>query len=96
MILGAPLSVGGDLWKCMLPITLGNAVGGALFVGAYNWWAFMYCEDKSKAKDRPDLWEMQKVMELLEFNNRDLGGKVLMLPLCPTNYEFCYVALDYG
>ena len=52
MMLGAPLSVGGFLWKCMLPITLGNTIGGALFVGAYNWWVLMYCEDKGQAKDR--------------------------------------------
>lgn len=52
MMLGAPLTVGGFLWKCMLPITLGNAIGGALFLGAYNWWVWMYCEDKGKAIDR--------------------------------------------
>ena len=45
MMLGAPLSVGGFLWKCMLPITLGNSVGAAVFVGLYNWWVYLYCED---------------------------------------------------
>lgn len=39
MMLGAPISIGAFLWKCLLPDTLGNAVSGALFVGAYNWWA---------------------------------------------------------
>ena len=29
----------------MLPITLGNAIGGAVFVGAYNWWVYLHCED---------------------------------------------------
>ncbi|TKA81956.1 hypothetical protein B0A49_02533 [Cryomyces minteri] len=53
MMMGAPLSVGGFLWKCMLPITLGNTIGGAVFTGAYNWWVFMYCEDQ-KAPDRFD------------------------------------------
>ena len=45
MMLGAPVSVAAFLWKCMLPITLGNTVGGAVFVGAYNWWVYVYCED---------------------------------------------------
>lgn len=39
MMLGARLTVGAFLWKCMLPITLDNAIGGAVFVGVYNWWA---------------------------------------------------------
>ncbi|KAK4621973.1 putative formate transporter [Fulvia fulva] len=38
MMLGAPLSVGGFFWKCLLPITLGNIIGGGLFTGAYLWW----------------------------------------------------------
>ena len=45
MMLGAPLSVAAFFWKCMLPITLGNTIGGAVFVGAYNWWVYLYCED---------------------------------------------------
>ena len=52
MMLGAPLSIGAFFWKSMLPITLGNTVGGAIFVGAYSWWAYMCCEDQSIAKDR--------------------------------------------
>ena len=52
MMLGAHLSIGAFFWKCLLPITLGNTVGGAIFGGAYNWWAYMYCDDQSKAKDR--------------------------------------------
>ncbi|KAL8792165.1 MAG: hypothetical protein Q9195_005261 [Heterodermia aff. obscurata] len=52
MMLGAPLSVVGFLWKCMLPISLGNALGGAVFVGAFNWYVFMYAENKDKAKDQ--------------------------------------------
>lgn len=52
MMLGAPLSIAAFLWKCMLPVTLGNGIGGALFVGAYNWWVWMYCEDTHEAKDR--------------------------------------------
>ena len=45
MMLGAPLSVGAFLWKCLLPITLGNSIGGAVFVGVYNWWVYLHCED---------------------------------------------------
>ncbi len=45
MMLRALLSIGGFLWECMLPITLGNTVGGAVFVGAYNWWVYLHCED---------------------------------------------------
>lgn len=51
MLLGAPLSVGDFIWKCLLPITLGNAIGGAGFTGAYNWWVYMKCEDRVP-KDR--------------------------------------------
>lgn len=29
----------------MLPVTLGNAIGGAVFFGAYWWWVYLHCED---------------------------------------------------
>lgn len=45
MMLGASLSVGGFLYKCMLPIILGNVVGGAIFTGTYNWWVFLQCKN---------------------------------------------------
>jgi len=48
MMLGAPLSVGGFLYKCMLPITLGNTIGGALFTGLYSWWVLLRCGDGEK------------------------------------------------
>lgn len=38
MQLGAPLSIGGLFWKCLLPVTLGNIIGGAFFTGSYLWW----------------------------------------------------------
>ena len=50
MMLGAPLSVGAFLWKCLLPITLGNTMGGAVFVGTYNWWVYLHCEDGERDK----------------------------------------------
>ncbi|KAI6889773.1 Formate/nitrite transporter, partial [Hortaea werneckii] len=37
MMLGARLTMGQFFWKCMLPIILGNSMGGA-FTGAYNYW----------------------------------------------------------
>lgn len=49
MMLGAPLSIGAYFGKCLVPITLGNTVGGALFTGAYLWWVYIYCKD-TKAK----------------------------------------------
>ena len=45
MMLGSPLSIAAFLWKCLLPITLGNTIGGAVFVGVYNWWVYLHCED---------------------------------------------------
>ncbi|GAB7343514.1 hypothetical protein MBLNU457_1525t2 [Dothideomycetes sp. NU457] len=46
MMLGAPMSVGMFFWKCLLPITLGNSIGGAVFTGAYSWWVHIYCADE--------------------------------------------------
>lgn len=50
MMLGAPMSVGEYFGKCLLPITLGNVIGGSLFTGAYLWWVYIYCKD-NKAND---------------------------------------------
>lgn len=46
MVLGAPLNVGGYFWKCLLPITLGNTVGGGFFTGAYLWWTYLRGSDQ--------------------------------------------------
>ncbi|KAF2873632.1 Formate/nitrite transporter [Massariosphaeria phaeospora] len=51
MMLGAEMSVWMFFWKCLLPVTLGNIIGGALFTGAYLWWVYLYCEDGERAKD---------------------------------------------
>lgn len=48
MMHGAKLSVGGFLWRAMLPISLGNTVGGAVFMGLYEWWVFLHCRSKGK------------------------------------------------
>lgn len=51
MMLGAPLSPGAWLWKCMLPISLGNSIGGAVFTGAYLWWVFLWRGDDEEKGD---------------------------------------------
>jgi formate/nitrite transporter FocA (FNT family) len=40
IFLGAlkPLTVGYYIWKSMIPISLGNIVGGGLFCGAVYWY----------------------------------------------------------
>lgn len=50
MLLGAPLSVGGFFWKCLLPITLGNTVGGSLLTGLYLW--VVHLKGHKELKDR--------------------------------------------
>jgi len=40
MFYGAEVGVGRFLAKNLLPVTLGNIVGGALFVGLLYWWLF--------------------------------------------------------
>lgn len=52
MMLGARLTVLQFLWKCMLPILLGNTLGGA-FTGAYNYWVFIKrADDKALSANR--------------------------------------------
>jgi formate/nitrite transporter FocA (FNT family) len=35
------LTVGLYIWKGMIPATLGNIVGGAVFAGGYLWWFYI-------------------------------------------------------
>lgn len=51
MQLGAPLSIVGFMWKCLLPVTLGNIVGGAFFTGSYLWWIHVYGGRQDKYDD---------------------------------------------
>ena len=51
MMLGASLSIPAFFYKCLLPITLGNFVGGSVFTGAYFWYVNICAEDGEKAKD---------------------------------------------
>lgn len=42
MYFGAPLSVGEYIWKGMIPVTLGNIVGGGFFVGTVFWYLYIF------------------------------------------------------
>jgi formate/nitrite transporter FocA (FNT family) len=35
---GAPFRVGYHIWKSLIPTTLGNIVGGGVFVGGMYWY----------------------------------------------------------
>jgi formate/nitrite transporter len=41
MILGANLSVGRYIWNVLIPVTLGNIIGGGLFVGVIYWYLYL-------------------------------------------------------
>jgi len=56
MMLGAPLSIGAFFWKCLLPISLGNIVGGSVFTGAYLWWVFIVCADEKAGQGGSAGW----------------------------------------
>lgn len=55
IMLGAPLSWGAYFWKCLLPITLGNTIGGALLTGAYSWFVFIEYERQKTGEIRSEL-----------------------------------------
>ena len=40
LLLGTRMTVGMFVWKCMIPVILGNTIGGA-FTGAYHWWVYV-------------------------------------------------------
>ncbi len=40
MLNGAQVTVGQFLWNNLLPVTIGNIIGGAGFVGAVYWWVY--------------------------------------------------------
>lgn len=42
MYLGTNFGVGYYIWHSMIPVCLGNIVGGGLFVGAFHWYLFLY------------------------------------------------------
>lgn len=42
------LTVGLYIWKGMIPATIGNIIGGGLFVGVYYWYMYLAMEDPVK------------------------------------------------
>ena len=38
MLEGAPIGIGESLWSNLLPATIGNIIGGSLFVGCLHWY----------------------------------------------------------
>lgn len=42
MYLGADIGVGFYIWHSMIPVCLGNIVGGGLFVGVAHWYMFLF------------------------------------------------------
>jgi len=49
MMNGSPLTVGTFIWKGMVPITLGNIVGGAVFVAGAYWYLDIFSCRKTDA-----------------------------------------------
>lgn len=43
MMVGADVSVSGFIFGNLVPVTLGNIAGGAMFVGAYYWYVYKRC-----------------------------------------------------
>jgi formate/nitrite transporter len=40
------------LWKNLLPVTLGNIIGGAVFVGAAYWWLYLRRREQGPGNDK--------------------------------------------
>lgn len=49
MMNGAPLSVGTFVIKGMIPITMGNILGGAIFVACNHWYLDVFCERRNES-----------------------------------------------
>lgn len=58
---GAPFGVGYYIWKSLIPTTLGNIVGGGLFVGAMYW--YLYLTGEGNVDISFDLGSLQSAME---------------------------------
>src|ERR1019366_5226027 len=50
MILGADLSVGKYILRILMPVTLGNILGGGFFVGFTYWYLYLAKKDDAGAK----------------------------------------------
>ncbi|KAH9843246.1 Formate/nitrite transporter [Teratosphaeria destructans] len=55
MLNGAEMTVPLFLWKCQLPLILGNAVGGA-FTGVYQWWVYIQRGDDTDRTEGRREW----------------------------------------
>lgn len=58
---GAPFGVGYYIWKSLIPTTLGNMVGGGLFVGAIYW--YLYLTGEGNVEVSFDLGGLASAME---------------------------------
>lgn len=54
MLLGADLSIWGFIWKCLVPVTLGNIVGGAVLSGTYLWWIHVSDKQTKRQEDEDE------------------------------------------
>lgn len=52
--LGSPVTWGQYFGKALIPITLGNTIGGSLFTGAYTWFIFIECERRGWSAEVKD------------------------------------------
>ncbi len=48
---GEPIPVSRLLFRALLPATLGNLVGGGIFIGAIYWYAFDSMESMNQVRD---------------------------------------------
>jgi formate/nitrite transporter len=58
---GAPFGVGYYIWKSLIPTTMGNMVGGGLFVGAIYW--YLYLTGEGNVDVSFDIGSLQSAME---------------------------------
>ena len=54
LMYGANSSIGAMMWQNLVPVTLGNMIGGA-FVGVFYWWAYIFSSSPS-AKRTQSFW----------------------------------------
>ena len=59
---GAPFGVGYYIWKSLIPTTLGNIVGGGVFVGAVYW--YLYLTDEGDVEVDFNMGGMATAMEV--------------------------------
>lgn len=56
----AAITVGAALWDNMIPVILGNIVGGAIFVGAYFWAAYRREDVKAEEEEQDEQERTQR------------------------------------